>query len=475
MVEQKKFATDLDFIESLPECGKFVLNDWDKLRKDLERFIEAPDNTGKDQYPIRDLYAHFMDIHDISPKFATTAILFLLSSCTRLEQVIVTKQGDEHLNLWCITIGQSTIMRKTRIDRKIRKLLKMAGISLIPSKFTTPAMFLVFQEPNNVGALVRGEFSGLLSDMDKEHYKDLPEALCELYDCEPEIVRVTRTNKTERIENPYVTYWTSTQPANFELFTNRLFGQGYLMRYLYCMELEKWVWYDRSFDPKPTEETMTTINGLLQVINTTYITTVVPSRKTVAYNTYQDYCKKIAKKAEKDVRSIIYSYYGRVEEFVLKIAGILEIARSAYIGIIPEEDGEIPLTDDTLDLAVRIVRMYEQEFRKLIKEVRAVAQSDPVKTDRDNQQYVLNAITKSDEGVASIGELIDNTKLPEKKLRAIVKSLETAGTIIGTFPIRNAYGKRGNVPRVFWINRKDETLHDLTIMTAKWLKSRDNK
>ncbi len=475
MVKQDKFATDLDYIESLPECPKSVLNDWDKLRKELEDYIEAPDSNGTIIYPLQDMYSFYMDTTDISPKFATTAVLFDLSSATRLEQRVITRQGDENLNLWFISIGQSSIMRKTTVERKNKKILRAADIYLIPSKFTVAGMFTALAN-NTQGALIRSEFSGLLSEVHKEHYQELPEALCEVYDCEPEIVRYTKTNKRESIDDSYITYWTSTQPINYELFTDRLFSQGFLMRYLYCMELEKWTWYDRSFDPKPEEETLETITGLLQAINSTYITTIIPSRKTVAYNAYQTYCKKVAMRSMYDDRSIIYSYYGRLEEFVLKIAGILELSRAAYLGgEIPDEDGELALTDETLDLAVKIVRLYEQEFRLLVKKVRAVAASDPVKTDRDNQQYVLDALTDSDGGIASIGELINSTKFGDKKVRAIIKTLETAGTIIGHYPERNAKGMRGTAPRLYWITRKDENFLEMGLMTDKWLETRDNK
>ena len=71
MKKQKTFATDLEFVESLPECGKFTMKDWEKLRKELEKFIEVLDNENVLLQPIKDLYAYFMDTTDISPKFAT--------------------------------------------------------------------------------------------------------------------------------------------------------------------------------------------------------------------------------------------------------------------------------------------------------------------------------------------------------------------------------------------------------------------
>ncbi len=473
MKKQSTFATDLEFVESLPECGKFTMKDWEKLKLELEKFIEIPDSNGVLMQPIQDLYAYFMDTTDISPKFATTCILFLLSSATRLDQVVVIRQGDTHLNIWFGTIGQSSTTRKTTVEHKIKRVLELAQIEMLPSKFTTAGLFLVMAHESQ-GVLIRGEFSGMLKDFVRDHYNDLPEVLCEVYDCEPEIKKWTKGNREESIENPYITLWTSTQPINYILFEEKLFSQGFLQRFLYCLEQEKYTWYDLSFDPQMHKTSLKNATVLLQAIQGTDITTIRPSTVTNSWKVYQNYCKKIQLQSHKDELSTLYPYYGRIPEFVLKVAGILEIARHSFLGWSPDEDGSIGLTDEALDLAVKMVRLFEQEFRTLTRKVRSIASSDPVKTEKDHRNHILNAIASSPGGVISMPELIIDTILSKNKLREVLESLLDSNQILWTFATRQPVGKRGAPPKLYWIASDDE-MKEMNASNAidNWTKNRE--
>ncbi len=79
--------SDIDYIESLPECVKYKPSDWKKLQKELSNFIVIQHQGKIKLKPLEQMYAYFMQ-SDISPKMATHAILMTLSGATRRDQVV---------------------------------------------------------------------------------------------------------------------------------------------------------------------------------------------------------------------------------------------------------------------------------------------------------------------------------------------------------------------------------------------------
>jgi len=435
--------TDIDYIESLPNCIEYKDSDWYKLKTELSDYIVTR-KDGKLFKPIENMY-NFLMRSDISPKMATHNILFTLSSTTRRDQTINYHNGRQHFNIWGIVIGHSSVARKSVTEDRAEELLVAAGVPIIPSNFTASAMFPVLRQYTS-GAMVGAEFTRLLKAFQKEHFNELPETLCQVYDCKAEIKKFTRMHGEETIENAYFTFLGSTTPFAYEYFTEDLFVQGYLMRFIYCLETKKVVYKKTRFAPNLIKTDQTAAVTLLTAMLNTDILNVErgdDQNIPLAFTEYQDYCDQIVMRMEEEERSIVFSYYGRTPEFVLKVAGLLELARQSAYGL---KTTTVGLGDDSIILAVKIVRMFEQEFRKLVKRVRKVALSSPVKTDRDTLQFVMNQIATH--GVISNPELLNVTNYNRNKLRELINTLVESRKInVAQAP---STGGRGAPPILFY-------------------------
>lgn len=447
-MSKKKFY-DLRHIMSHKMNRPTTMKDWTMLRERLEVFISKQDENENKVYPLRNMFAYLTDTTDISDKMAITGVIFTLSSSTRKDQYIKIMQGSKNLNIWTLLIGQSSNARKTTTEKKIKRLLEGADVTLIPQNFTGPAIIDVLGRTPQ-GSLIKSEVSRLFKSFKREYNEELPESLSQIYDCDDVVEHVTRTRGHEIVRDPYVIIWGATTPFAYEHFTDELFMQGFLQRFLYCMELEKVKYDPLSFESDLSDIHQQYSSELLRAMRGTSIQTVRPYQTTQKWDQYQKYVKDIALSQYQDERSTVFPYWGRVSEFVLKIAGILEIARASYIGLEPiEPDNYIPLNPNTLDLAIDIVQLYEQEFLTLIQKVRYVAGSENIKTDRTVKNYINNIILGTDNGIISNPDLLEQSEFSRKKVIGIINTLieeEALGTCYA--PISQT---RGSAPRLYYV------------------------
>ena len=98
------------------------------------------------------------------------------------------------------------------------------------------------------------------------------------------------------------------------------------------------------------------------------------------------------------------------------------------MGLKPNVDADsttwIGLTDDALLLAITIMKMYETEFRQFIREVRKQkGNSLQVKTQRDENLYVVMCIDSLRYKCGSIPEIMQVTVFGFNKTRTLVSDL----------------------------------------------------
>jgi len=468
---------DLEFIKSHAMSKDVNKKDWKSISLKLQNLVSKKGDDGLEMKPIKNLYKYFMDTSDISHKMATTAILYVLSATTRRDQIVRSVQANKHLNLWVMLIGQSSNSRKTTTEGRIKKLLKSVmdhlpeeddyRVNSITSNFTGPAIINVL-EKNPRGYLIKSEASRFIKSFKREFNQELPEAMCQLYDCDDKVEYLSRTRDLETVDNPYVVLWGATTPYAYEHFTDDLFMQGFFQRFLFCLELEKERYDPLSFGEDISQKHKEFSSELLNAMRSSTIKTLEPTGTNTWIN-YQNYVRDVTMNSYEDERSIVYPYWGRVSEFVLKIAGILQLAKSSYLGIEGYGDtGVAMVQEQTLDLAIEIVQMYEQEFLALIKKVRFVNESAEVKTDRNILEQVKSYFFGSEERVLSHPDLLTNFDLTTPKMKPIIQTLIESEFLSFTYPVRNI--QRGSAPKLYYVT---ESFANEEAAQCMWFLSKD--
>ena len=433
---------DLNFIENLPNYPTFTYNDWKKLRKELETYISRPNTaSGKVDYPLKSVINYFAYSTDISDKMIVQATLGLLSTLSKREQKVYSSTGDTELSTWFFVIGMSGVARKTTTINRIRKVIDLlndrfmannnntdAVFDLYPDSFTAPKLLTdMSTDEDDIPDLaiskkliISDEISMLIKESRQEYSSKIPEIMSKLYDCPEEYGFATKSGGRRKITEPYMTIYGGTQPRTaFLQFSEDLLAQGFLQRFMYVLELEK-VNYKRIRATRtPANRYMNSVVDFAEIITGSTIEGMTFSA-TDMFEAYQEHAELIEQEAYKNLTSPIFPYWARVIPQVLKIAGLLENAKQTFLG---NTSQRIHISDDTLDLATRIVRMFEQEFRQFIKYMRTNAQSDVVETEDETLTYVENKIKETKYGVVSLQTLLKQTRFSYNKLRGYTQTL----------------------------------------------------
>ena len=454
---------DIDFIESIDDYPVFTPAHWKKLRKDLENFIEHTDKkTGEVTKPFQDCLNYYTFGTDVSDKVAVSALFLLLSLTSNPDQKIYTFQGTKKLVLWWLIIGMSGVARKSAmIDRNkdIIEAMNASGLTreivLHPDNFTAPKLIInLSEEPQQ--CLLADEISKIFKTGKKEHSNTLGETLSQVYDCPREVVQDTVVRGTERIMNPYVVIGGGTQPRTaFVEIGEDIMSQGLMMRWNYILEFEK--------------ENYRRMSPSKQVYNQ-YMQKAVDFATILTGSTIQDFYYKntsllekylhdveiIERNAYKDIMSSVFPYYARVIPKTLKMAALLENAKQCYFG---NTSTTVTIQDDAMNIAVRAMRMYEQEFRQFVKTMRTTAQSKEVETDDEAQRYVLEKIISSKYGIITTRDLIKATKYNRNKLREITDTLLESEEI-GSIVAPKVTPGRGSPPKIYYYRHGALNLDD---------------
>lgn len=452
---------DLDVVKSLKMNKKnSTLEDWKKIKDKLEKFVRKKED-GKIVYPIKNLYSYFMDTTDISEKMATTAILYLLSSATRRDQQIEFMQGRQRLNIWTILVGQSSITRKTTTERKISRLLNDAGVPRLTQNFTGPAIINVLRDNPN-GYLIKSEMSRFLKSFQRDYNAGLPESMCQLYDCDDRVEYYTRTNQREIVENPFVVMWGATTPYAYPFFRDEEFIQGFFQRFLFCMETEKNRYNPISFGASMSEIHRNYSAELMRTMREYDVSLIRTDENSNSklWTEYQNYVTEIIDLGDQFDNSPVFPYWGRTTDSILKIAGVLQLAKDSFLDLpYMETEGEnsenyIMCTKETIQLAIEIMLLYEQEFLELIKRKRFVSESREVKDDNLLIQKIKDIVNNTDEKVMSTSEILSSSDMLQAKVRETLGTLVTRGDFKIVSRELNKYnlpGKTGGLPNIYYI------------------------
>lgn len=443
------YFNELKFIESHPQFkNEVTIDDWRALSEKLKNFITIKEN-GKRVYPMKDLYLYFMDSTDISAKMATHAILFALSSATKPEMEVYSDKGRFKLNFWTLLIGQSSLARKTTTERKIKKLLDEVDIPKINPNFTAPAIINVLRRTPQ-GSLVKSEVSRLLKAMKKDYNAEMPETLAQIYDCEDTVEYETRGQGHEVVNNPYVVMWGATTPFAYEYFTDDLFTQGFLQRFVYCLETTKYRYDPITFSKSSEEQHRVFASELLKRMYNSDIRLLRPMDTSEKWMEFQRYIKEMGNATEQHERSIILPYFGRLNDFAIKLIGILGLAKNSFLGAKPIEPDNLILVDNTVvELAIEITKLYETEFIKLIKKVRFINESNPVKSDRALIDQFITFINSTKYGVVSNPDLLNNSGFVRNTVDKVMATLRE-GDIVKVILAPKSLG-RGTSPKLYYL------------------------
>jgi len=170
--------------------------------------------------------------------------IFLVSSVICDKNIrIATAIGDQKPNLWFFVVSPSGTRKTTVVKRWGSTLLYRINKNIVlPDEFTPEALFSVLTtngtdteyDGSATGAYIKDEASGFFASSQRDYMLGIMEKLSQVYDGE-DVSRVTKGGGLEEIINPYLTVMMCSTPYIYKLFSESMFRQGFLNRFLYIV------------------------------------------------------------------------------------------------------------------------------------------------------------------------------------------------------------------------------------------------
>lgn len=181
---------------------------------------------------------------DASPEYSRTWGYLLLSCVYGNRASIPTKWGDTKLNLWTLTLGETTITRKSTAKNLFLNVLHKfeaeTGEDIdVGSDFSAEGLNKVLGTRDGKPSLVwRDEVQGFFKEMFTKNYlAGTVESLTDLYEGRVKVsLRATKgTSQTKRASVLFNMMLLGIEEETAEVLTNKNFRSGFLTRFLWTI------------------------------------------------------------------------------------------------------------------------------------------------------------------------------------------------------------------------------------------------
>lgn len=464
-VDEIQFEDDVSYIRKLSGRPEYGYKDWENylethIKEVTPRFYKMVQLTREDL--------------DVTARMAISGALFLTSAASRHEQVVTQPDFESHLNWWVFNLAPSGA-RKTTYEHRLLKVIALAQIQRIPGHITPEKVFsMIAKNPQSV--FLRDECAGWIESFKSKRYmSETPDIFCELYSCPDELSRGTIGRDVECAENPYMRVWIGSTQSVFDVIYDKLFTQGFLMRYVYVMEFDKrkrkrlrlgeGVYRRKRFDE---------LADYLREIGECKVNRFVTLTPGDDWNDWDDYCTRLSEKGEELTRqNTVFAYYSRMREHTLKIAGLLQLTCDSTLKTKREE---FIIERPILELAVELSKLYENEFLRFVTGYRGKAESAPVQTDEQAITYLLNVLRQAPGQVLLGSQFVGRSRWEKGKFNRYSQTLTASGYVIGESVDSETYNEyktsqgkdaRGRRPYIFWLAGRYEDAEAASLAWAK--------
>ena len=387
--------------------------------------------------------------------------IFLVSSVICDKNIrIATAIGDQKPNLWFFVVSPSGTRKTTVVKRWGSTLLYRINKNIVlPDEFTPEALFSVLTTNGTdteyggsaTGAYIKDEASGFFASSQRDYMLGIMEKLSQVYDGE-DVSRVTKGGGLEEIINPYLTVMMCSTPYIYKLFSESMFRQGFLNRFLYIVVNDRPNFanlhmLDGYKSYKSVRDKLINELFLIRNLPDNIVCMVSPSIEELM-NQYRRKIYDEVAKLESD--SFIPDYFFRLcDSQVLKLATIFEIDAS-YQKLSEEqslpmigEDMILPMRFESMRKAISYAEARKNDYLRLVYEFMQQTQEREIYTHKKEIERCFTkikdagsaGITRKDliRGLQWHADFLDkviNTLLQSERIKIRIKKTKTKRTVI---------------------------------------------
>lgn len=376
-----------------------------------------------------ELYCKYIeDLTDAPIEYHEPVALFMLASVLDRKMYMRFKQGFRYPNVWILILGDSTLSRKSTCQNIARKIMQEVSNKthiFQLAEDSTPEGLIDSLSIEPRGYWMRDEVSGFFALLRKDYMTGMKELLILIFDCLDHYEKHL-TKKHYVLDGIYTNFLAGTTPKSFQdNIASEDFYTGFLAR---------WLVFEGEFDPKRwkglekyTEEDKLThnilVNSLVYIHNMfTRIVECEMDDNTLDYYNKWSYDNQM-ELLHHDMRSEIAPFYGRIEEYVVKISMLYEVSNVTRLQSQLESDrGYIKVHKDSLLKAIKFIEHYKKERLPMLMS----------KVNSSGTTKIQKIIEEAGKSGIQHSYLLRKSHMSAAKIKGCISTLEESENVVVT-------------------------------------------
>ena len=275
-----------------------------------------------------------------------------LSAVTQGKVKIELKQGTIKPNVWFFLVGRSTTSRKTTAVNNASSIWAAVTNEILNNNDFSFEGYLEALSEKSVNNFVRDEAAGLLSKYKQKFNNGIFDAECTLFDGKSYSKRLSKSGKKDynfEIRDPFITHFYATTPDRLQGSLDlEDFASGYGIRFLYAYPTyskpRKDIDIQDEEDAEKWGEVVTRLKMLYNYFNKRDCFNFTITRE--ALTTYNSIAAELEAITDSILDGLLDSAAGRAQDYILKLAMLIEIGKSTP---------SFEITEDSIELASLLV------------------------------------------------------------------------------------------------------------------------
>lgn len=341
-------------------------------------------------------------------EFHVLVALTVISTIT--ERKIFIEHGIEPLypNIWGLLVGPSGISRKSSALKGGKKLLRLIDSGFLCADDTSPEKFVTGFAQQSTKILFEDELGDFLAKLEKSYMAGMKERVTKLFDNPPDIKRDLMSGEIVA-KDPFFNFMAASTPAWLcaKLKEEDLYS-GFLNRWIVVVNNmpDKTISNPPSGDIELQHHLVRTLKDLRKIRGAATFTQEVEHRYDKWYNTMH------AEVRTGLMQSSLGSFWTRLEDYTIKIALLLELAKG---------NKELIIGLDTLQSALLLVNYFKTTIRALVEDELVFT------NDMKNKRKVYKIIKETKE--IKKGELLNRSNMLKRSFDPVIETLIYEGLV----------------------------------------------
>lgn len=316
-----------------------------------------------------ELYGKYLEeVTDAPPEYHEPTSMFILAAVLDRQLYMRFNVGYRYPNMWVMLLGDSTLTRKSTCQNMAKDILTEVAAKTRLNRLaddSTPEGLIDLLSLKPRGFWIRDEVSGFIASLKRDYMTGMKELLILIYDCIDHYEKHL-TKKHYTLSKVYTCFLAGTTPKSFhDKIASEDFYTGFLARWLvFDGEFNKDRWKGIEQFSEEDNETRNILISTLIYIHSMFTGTVEATMDEKTLDYYNSWSKSNQFELfEHENRSELSPFYGRLEEYVVKISMIYEVSNVDRLHRQMELSRKhIIIHKDSLTKAIKFIEKYKREM-----------------------------------------------------------------------------------------------------------------